>query len=136
MTRWVAVLVLGSVLSGGGLLTRGWAEEKVITSHKAKDIVITLRNDTGQWKKGKNTFTLEVASAKDNTLVDAGKVALSTSMTMPGMSPMVAGATLNADGIGRYRGTVEFEDTGSRQVTVTWDGPGGKGSTKFSVPVR
>ncbi len=136
MTRWVAVLVLGTVLGGGGLPTRGWAEEKVITSHKAKDIVITLKSDSGQWKKGKNTFTVEVASAKENKPADAGKVALTTSMTMSGMSPMIAGATLNPDGVGRYRGTIEFEDTGTRQVTVTWDGPAGKGSAKFSVPVR
>jgi len=65
-----------------------------------------------------------------------GKVSLSTSMAMPGMAPMLAGATLTPDGPGRYRGTIEFADRGARQVTVTWDGPAGKGSTKFSVPVR
>jgi hypothetical protein len=59
-------------------------------------------------------------------------------MAMPGMSPMLAGATLRADTAapGRYAGTISFPDRGARQVTVTWDGPGGKGSTKFSVPVR
>jgi hypothetical protein len=57
-------------------------------------------------------------------------------MTMTGMAPMIAGATLTPDGPGRYRGTIEFPDAGTRQVTVTWDGPAGKGSTKFSVPVR
>ena len=33
-------------------------------------------------------------------------------------------------------GTVNFPDSGTRQVTVRWDGPAGKGSTKLSVPVR
>ena len=84
----------------------------------------------------KNTFVLEFTTAQDKKPVDAGKVSLNTSMTMQGMAPMIAGATLTPDGPGRYRGTIEFPDRGTRQVTVTWDGPGGKGSTKFSVPVR
>ena len=67
---------------------------------------------------------------------DAGKVTLSTSMAMPGMAPMVAGTSLQPDGPGRYRGTISFPDGGERQVTVAWDGPGGKGSTRFPVPVR
>ncbi len=80
---------------------------------------------------------LELDSAKDKKPVDAGKVTLSTSMTMTGMAPMIAGATLSPDKTpGRYTGTITFPDSGTRQVTVTWDGPGGKGSTKFSVPVR
>ena len=37
---------------------------------------------------------------------------------------------------GRYLGTIAFPDSGARQVTVSWDGPVGKGSTKFSVSVR
>ena len=49
---------------------------------------------------------------------------------------MVVGATLTPEGPGRYRGTIEFPDRGTRQVTVTWDGPLGKGSAKFSIPVR
>jgi len=50
---------------------------------------------------------------------------------------MVTGATLSADKApGRYLGTIDFPDGGTRQVTVTWDGPAGKGSARFSVPVR
>jgi hypothetical protein len=37
---------------------------------------------------------------------------------------------------GRYLGTIDLADAGTRQVTVSWDGPAGKGSTRFSVPVR
>lgn len=113
------------------------AEEKTIATQKTKDIVIVLKNATGQWKQGPNTFVLEFTSAKDTQPVDAGKVTLSTSMTMPGMAPMLAGATLEPDKVpGRYVGKIQFPDPGSRQVTVTWDGPAGKGSKKFSVPVR
>jgi uncharacterized protein (DUF2147 family) len=114
--------------------TASAADLKPIKTQKAKDITVSLRSETGQWTQGKNTFVLEIA--KDGKPVDAGKATLSTSMAMPGMAPMVAGATLQPDGPGRYRGTIDFPDRGERQVTVAWDGPAGKGSTRFAVPVR
>ena len=114
-----------------------WAEEKALATQTSKDVVITLKSEAGQWKQGKNDFVLEFTSAKDKQPVDAGKVTLSTSMTMSGMAPMIAGATITPDKTpGRYKGTIEFPDTGTRQVTVAWDGAASKGSTKFSVPVR
>ena len=98
---------------------------------------MTLLSESGQWTQGKNSFVLAFASAKTQEPVDVGKVTLNTSMPMPGMSPMIAGATLAPDNApGRYQGTISFPDSGARQVTVTWDGPAGKGSTRFSVPVR
>ena len=119
------------------LTTTVWSAEKVIQTQKVKDVVIALKSESGQWKAGKNSFALEFTSARDQKPVDAGTVSLSTSMAMTGMAPMIAGATLSPDKTpGRYVGTIEFPDTGTRQVTVSWDGPAGKGSTKFSVPVR
>ena len=111
------------------------ADLKVIKSQKVKDLTVTLLGESGTWKQGQNTFVVEFTSA-DKKPVDAGKVSLSTSMPMPGMAPMVAGATIEPDTTGRYRGTISFPDRGERQVTVAWDGLAGKGSTKFSVPVR
>ncbi len=136
MGQLIAGLMLG-VLVVMGVDGPAWSAEKVIQTHKTKDVVITLKSESGQWSKGKNAFVVEFTSAKDTKPVDAGRVSLDTSMTMSGMSPMVAGATLAPDKTpGRYVGTIEFADTGTRQVTVTWDGSAGKGSTKFSVPVR
>lgn len=110
---------------------------KPIATQKTKDVVVTLKNDAGEWKQGKNSFLLEFTGAQDKKPVDAGKVTLNTSMTMSGMAPMIAGATLTPDKTpGRYLGSIQFPDAGTRQVTVTWDGPAGKGSTKFSVSVR
>jgi hypothetical protein len=136
MKRVVATLTLSVVLAVGAVgLAR--AEDKTIATQKAKDVVITLKNEAGRWKQGKNAFVLEFTSAKDEQPVDAGKVALNTSMTMSGMAPMIAGATLTPDKTpGRYLGTIDFPDTGTRQVAITWDGPAGKSSTKFSVSVR
>ena len=137
MKRMRMGVVLGVVLLTGLLATVWGADLKVIQTHKVKDMAVTLLSESGQWTKGKNTFALEFASAATKQPVDVGKVTLSTSMAMPGMAPMLAGATLSPDkGPGRYLGTIDFPDSGARQVTVAWDGPGGKGSTQFSVPVR
>jgi YtkA-like len=131
----IMALSLG-VLTMVGTLAATAADMKPIYTQKTKDVTVTLQNESGQWKEGKNEFVLEFTSAQDKQPVDVGKVSLNTSMAMPGMAPMIAGATLTSEGPGRYRGTINFADRGARQVTVTWDGPAGKGSTKFSVPVR
>ena len=138
MSRWIGVVAMLLVASGGLVKSSPtWASEKVIQTQKSKDLVITLKSDSGQWTPGKNTFALEFNSAKDQQPVDAGKVTLTSSMAMPGMAPMITGATVTPDQtVGRYLGTIQFPDAGARQVTVSWDGPAGKGTTKFSVPVR
>jgi hypothetical protein len=133
MNRVMVIVITGVLLLAGTV----WSAEKVMQTQKTKEVAITLKSESGEWKQGKNSFALEFASAKDGKSVDPGKVSLSTSMAMTGMAPMIAGATLSPDKTpGRYLGTIDFPDTGTRQVTVTWDGPAGKGSTKFSVPVR
>jgi len=138
MKRMLMSLVTGLLLVTGGPLGPAWgAELKAIHTQKTKDVVITLLSESGQWTQGKNTVVLAFASANTQEPVDVGTVSLNTSMPMPGMSPMIAGATLTPDNApGRYQGTISFPDSGARQVTVTWDGPAGKGSTRFSVPVR
>ena len=137
MRRSMSGVVTMVFMLGTLALSVAAADLKPIHTQKGKDVVIKLVSETGKWTQGKNAFVLEFASAKDGKPVDVGKAGLSTSMAMPGMSPMIAGATLAPDGTpGRYRGTIDFPDRGARQVTVTWDGPAGKGSAKFSVPVR
>jgi hypothetical protein len=146
MNRILVGTILGVLLLAGAHADIAWsAELKTIKARKTKDVVITLRSESGQWTQGKNAFVLEFTSPSSQQGVDAGQVALmdvgqvtlSTVMPMPGMAPMLAGATLTPDKVtGRYLGTISFPDSGARQVTVTWDGPAGKGSTRFSVPVR
>lgn len=136
---WImAAVAAGMMVFGlGSAPVAVGAELKAIHTQKTKDLVITLSNEAGQLTKGTNTFVLEFTSAATKQPVNVGTVKFDTSMTMPGMSPMLAGATLTPEPApGRYRATIEFPDSGARQVTVTWDGPAGKGSTRFSVPVR
>ena len=131
IVRGILVTLVFVIAAAGSALA---ADLKVVKSQKAKDVTVSVLNESGQWKQGNNAFVLEFT--KDKQPVDAGKVSLNTSMPMPGMAPMVAGATMEPEGPGRYRGTISFPDRGDRQVTVAWDGPAGKGSTKFTVPVR
>ncbi len=132
-TLWLTIVI--ALLARLGLA--GAADLKIIKSQQARDVTVSLLSESGQWKQGKNDFVVAVTSSKDSRPLDVGKATLSTSMAMPGMAPMLAGATLEPDAApGRYRGTISFPDRGDRQVTVSWDGPAGKGSTKFTVPVR
>jgi len=134
----MAAMLLAGWAVAAGPLTAAWAADlRVIQTQQAKDVVVTLKSETGQWKPGKNAFVLDFTSAATKQPMDMGKVSLSTSMGMPGMAPMVAGATVRPDKApGRYLGAIEFPDAGTRQVAVTWDGPAGKGSARFSVSVR
>ena len=135
MRTWIGRMALvATVVALCG--TASASDLKAIKTQNTKDVTVSLLNEAGQWKPGKNTVVLEFTSAKDKKPVDVGKVTLNTSMPMPGMAPMIAGATLEPKGPGRYEGAITFPDAGERQVTVAWDGPAGKGSTKFSVPVR
>src|SRR2546422_10073732 len=103
MNRVIAIVITGVLLLAG----TAWSAEKVIQTQKTREVVITLKSESGQWKPGKNSFALEFASAKDGKPVDPGKVSLSTSMAMTGMAPMIAGATRSPDkNPGRYLGTI------------------------------
>src|SRR5215467_4124653 len=97
MKRLIAVLAVVETLVGAGLGRTAWpAELKVMQTQKTKDAVVALKSETGQWRPGKNAFVLEFTSPSGRPL-DAGKVTLSSSMAMPGMAPMVTGATLSPD---------------------------------------
>jgi hypothetical protein len=138
MQRLIVGVMVGVLLLSGGLGAGVWgAEIKVVQTHIVKDVVVRLLSNSGQWTQGKNAFVLEFASATTQQPLDAGTVSLRTAMLMPGMAPMVADAVLTSDKTpGQYLGTIDFPDRGTRQVTVTWNGQAGKGSTRFSVPVR
>ncbi len=138
MRRPIAGVVLGALLVTSGVMSvASGAEPKVIHTRKTKDVVVTLLSESGQWTQGDNSFVIEFTSPTTKQPVDVGKVSLNASMSMPGMAPMLAGATLSPDKTpGRYTGAINFPDSGTRQVTVRWDGPAGKGVAKFSVPVR
>ena len=76
-------------------------------------------------------------STKDSSPVDVGKVTLTTQHGDARHGPDGGGGDGGARcDAGPLPGHYQLPDRGDRQVTVSWDGPAGKGSTKFTVPVR
>lgn len=130
--RALAITIIVGLLATG---VAAAADLKPIKTQRAKDVTVTLLNESGRWKVGRNDFVLEFTSP-DKKPVEASNATVSTSMPMPGMAPMIASATLEPDGLGRYRGTIRFPDAGARQVTVSWESTSGRSSTRFNVPVR
>ena len=129
-------LWLAAMLVSAAVADVAHAQLKAIHTQQTKDAVISLKSESGQWRPGPNAFVVEFTAPAGQPL-DVGVVSLNTTMAMPGMAPMIAGAALTPDkSPGRYTGTISFPDAGTRQVSVTWNGPAGKGSARFSVPVR
>ena len=81
----IVALALAAVTIGGALAVTA-ADMKPIHTQKTRNVTVTLQNESGQWKEGKNGFVLEFMSAQEQKPVDVGKVSLSTSMAMPGMA--------------------------------------------------
>ena len=76
---------------------------KEIQKQRSGEYVVSLLNDSGQLKQGKNDFVLEVREASDNQLVDVGAIQASTSMPMPGTANMVGEMSVSPSGTkGRY----------------------------------
>jgi hypothetical protein len=137
MTRRRVLVGISVGLLSGIVVSAEAAEPKPIHTQKTKDAVITLANEAGQLKVGQNTFVLSFADPATGKPLDVKTVTFETSMAMPGMAPMLAGATLKPDAVpGRYVATIAFPDAGARQATVRWEGPAGKGTARFSVSVR
>ncbi len=104
---------------------------KQIEQQRAGDYVVTVLNDTGQLKQGKNKFVLEFRKAADNQLVDVGNVQLNSLMAMPGMSPMSGGASATPTGTpGRYNVESDFQMAGTWNFTVMF---GNNQRAKFSL---
>ena len=137
MTRRLVMAGLGALVLTGIVAAAEAAEPKPIHTQKTKEAVITLANEAGQLKVGKNMVVLTFADPATGKPLDVGTVAFETSMAMPGMAPMLAGATVTRDAApGRYLATITFPDAGARQATLRWEGPAGKGTARFSVSVR
>lgn len=138
MNRSILIALAGGLLVAAAPLAPATAAElKVVQVQKTKDAVITFKNEKGTFSEGANRVVLEFTSPATGQPLDVGTVRFDTSMTMPGMSPMISGASLAKDAApGRYAGTIRFDHGGAWRGTLEWNGPAGRGSTRFSVRVR
>ena len=108
----------------------------VVRTVRSGDIDIVLRAPDGVLRLGRNTFTIEFRSAGGGALVDAGSVRASANMTMPGMVMSSGMQVQPTETPGRYTGSADFGMAGAWQMSVDWDGPGGRGSVSFEGAVR
>lgn len=113
-----AVIALTLAACGGG---GDAANLKEIQKQRAGEYVVSLLNDTGQLKEGKNDFVLEVRQASDNQLVDVGTIQTGTSMPMPGMPNMVGEMSVTPSGTkGRYTVSSTLQMKGQWNTTFTF----------------
>ena len=127
----LATLILGACKS------TTVAETKEIQTLRAKDIVISLRNEKGELAMGDNRFVLAFRSANNNQPMDVGTVAVGAAMIMPGMTPMPAPIEIEPGGApGQYSAKGNFAMSGSYKFEVRWDGPAGRDTTSFNASVR
>jgi len=127
----------GAAIGCGTASTPAITATKEITLQRAGDLAISLQSETGELTQGQNRFIVAFRSAGSNQPVDAGKVTIGASMTMPGMAPMVAEMELKKSGTpGAYAATGDFRMSGGWHFEVRWDGPAGQGSSSFVTNVR
>lgn len=94
----VAAVVLGLVMTACGRGGNDASNLKKIDQQRTGDYIVTALNETGQVKQGPNKFVLEFRKASDNALADVGNVQINSTMPMPGMPPMNAGASATESG--------------------------------------
>lgn len=131
--RWHGGWLLGVLLlsaCGGGSPA---ASLKEVQRAKAGALNIVLLSAGDTLKQGKGTFVVEFRDAS-GTLVDVGTVTVSATMPMAGMAPMFGeSAVTSSDTKGRYAVASNLGMAGSWRFTITWNGPGGRGSTSLAA---
>ena len=106
----------------------------VVQTVPAGDLEIAVRAPGGVLRQGRNTFTIEFR--RSGALVDVGNVRATANMPMPGMV-MPGGVQVQPGDVpGRFNVTAEFGMAGAWQMTISWDGPAGRGSVNFEGSVQ
>lgn len=128
-----SIFFLAACGAGGDSSTSG----KVIKTHSADNIKITLSTDDGVIKNGKEDFTLAFTDESGNPIkMDA----VSVNFFMPAMGSMAAmndPATVTSTVTpGVYKGTVNLEMAGEWQVQIAYEGAAGKGKTSFPITAQ
>lgn len=108
---------------------------KVIKSAPiGNNLTVTLSNDTGKLKNGKQEFMLAFTDASGKA-VDVGAVAVNFHMpemgSMAAMNDPATFTTTSTPGV--YKGEVKIEMPGEWQAQITYEGPAGSGKTSISM---
>lgn len=99
---------------------RGTANLKQIEQKQSGEYIVTLLNDEGQLKNGRNRLVLEFRKTSDNQLVDVGDVQAVAAMT--GMNMSSETTIEKTDTPGRYDLNANLSMAGRWDFTVTFAG--------------
>ena len=131
LTRLSVVLaefMLVACSSGGG------SHLKQVSQQRVGDYVVSLLSESGQLKQGPNKYVMEFRKASDNQLVDVGEIKLNSQMPMPGMAPMIGGASATPSATpGRYNVESNFGMRGMWTFQATF---GNNQRVMFQVNVQ
>jgi len=133
--RFQGIFALACLALAG--CNRSATDLKEMESHRYNDTVVTLLSDKGDLTHGQNRFVIAFRSAASGKPVDAGRIQMTSNMSMPGMSPMSAGVELEPAGeTGQYIAKGDFAMSGAWRFDIQWEGPAGRGNVSFSRNVR
>jgi hypothetical protein len=124
----IALLAVGCGSSSGSVM-------KELQRVKVGDITVVVLSDDAEVTQGKDAVTLEFRGP-DDQLRDVGSVKAAATMPMAGMAPMLGNVQVTPDAPGRYRLATDLGMSGGWQIALDWEGPAGKGGTRFQQPVR
>ena len=133
--RWAVLLAAAAAFACGGGTGKGSAQTE-LQRVKAGSLELVLLSGAPALAQGKGAFTLEFHGA-DGALVDVGTVRVAATMPMAGMPPMFGTVGIERTGTpGRYAATTDLGMASGWQMSLDWDGPGGRGSVRFQQMVR
>ena len=137
MIRRLLIMLVAVTLASTVACSREPANSmKEIERAKAADLDVVLMGPSDALTQGKGFAILEFRDAT-GSLVDVGSVKVNATMPMAGMAPMIGGSEVKATPApGRYEIATDFSMAGTWQLAVEWDGPRGRGATRFPGRVR
>ncbi len=109
------------------------SDQKVISTQKVGDKVISILNETDTLKKGQGDFLIEFRNASDNNLSDLGPINANAFMQMAG-GPMKGELSVTKTEIpGRYVAKYNLTMPGTWNFDLTFELVG---RSQFTLPVK
>jgi Cu(I)/Ag(I) efflux system membrane protein CusA/SilA len=140
MPRIIATVLIAAALVYGANF--GWHKfasrnttGKPFVTQTVNDLTVAFSSRDGEPKTGDNDVLIEFRDSADQP-VDVGNVNLTVDMNMPGMVMQGGGPAQPTGSAGQYRAKIKIDMSGDWNARVSFDGPRGKGETKFSLSAR
>ncbi|MCW5959780.1 MAG: FixH family protein [Pyrinomonadaceae bacterium] len=128
------IFTLATLGAACGSSSPGGDMKPIQTKKTDDNLTVTLSNDTGKLKNGKQELMLAFTDASGNP---AEISAASLNFMMPAMGTMAEmndPATLTTTGTpGQFKGSVTIEMPGEWQAQITYEGKSGKGKVTFPL---